>query len=66
MNGRFTEKAQKVLVLAREEAKRMGHQVVGTEHILLGLIQEGEGLAAKSVLAWKWRKSGFKSKRSWE
>ena len=50
MNGRFTEKAQKVLVLAREEAKRMGHKVVGTEHILLGLIQEGEGLAAKSLM----------------
>ncbi|MFZ3371708.1 MAG: Clp protease N-terminal domain-containing protein, partial [Desulfitobacteriaceae bacterium] len=50
MNGRFTEKAQKVLVLAGEEAKRMGHQVVGTEHILLGLIQEGEGLAAKSLV----------------
>jgi len=50
MNGRFTEKAQRVLVYAQEEAKRMGHQVVGTEHILLGLIREGEGIASKSLL----------------
>jgi ATP-dependent Clp protease ATP-binding subunit ClpC len=50
MNGRFTEKAQRVLVYAQEEAKRMGHQVVGTEHILLGLIREGEGIASKSLV----------------
>lgn len=51
MNRRFTEKAQKVLVLAQDEAKKMGHQVVGTEHLLLGLIQEGEGVAAKALIA---------------
>jgi ATP-dependent Clp protease ATP-binding subunit ClpC len=50
MNGRFTEKAQRVLVYAQEEAKRMGHQVVGTEHILLGLIRESEGIASKSLV----------------
>jgi ATP-dependent Clp protease ATP-binding subunit ClpC len=50
MNGRFTEKAQRVLVYAQEEAKRMGHKVVGTEHILLGLIREGEGIASKSLV----------------
>ncbi|HWQ88940.1 MAG TPA: ATP-dependent Clp protease ATP-binding subunit [Desulfitobacteriaceae bacterium] len=50
MNGRFTEKAQKVLVLARDEAKRMGHQVIGTEHILLGLLLEGDGIASKSLV----------------
>jgi ATPases with chaperone activity, ATP-binding subunit len=50
MNGRFTEKAQRVLVFAQEEAKRMGHKVVGTEHILLGLIREGEGIASKSLV----------------
>lgn len=49
VNHRFTEKARKVLVLAQEEAKKMGHQVVGTEHLLLGLIQEGEGIAAKAL-----------------
>lgn len=50
VNHRFTEKAQRVLVLAQEEAKKMGHQVVGTEHLLLGLIQEGEGIAAKALV----------------
>lgn len=49
MKGRFTERAEKVLTLAQGEAQKMGHQVVGTEHILLGLIQEGEGVAAKAL-----------------
>lgn len=49
MDGRFTERAQKVLILAKEQAKSMGHQVVGTEHMLLGLIQEGEGIGAKAL-----------------
>ena len=47
MFNRFTERAQRVLFLAQEEAVRMGHAVVGTEHILLGLIREGDGFAAK-------------------
>jgi ATP-dependent Clp protease ATP-binding subunit ClpC len=49
MLGRFTEKAQKVLMLAKEEAKNMRHPSVGTEHLLLGLIREGEGIAAKAL-----------------
>lgn len=49
MFGRFTERAQKVLALAQEEAVRLGHNNVGTEHILLGLVREGEGIAAKSL-----------------
>ncbi len=49
MFGRFTERAQKVLALAQEEAIRLGHNNVGTEHILLGLIREGEGIAAKAL-----------------
>jgi len=49
MLGRFTEKAQKVLMLAKEEAKNLRHPAVGTEHLLLGLIREGEGIAAKSL-----------------
>lgn len=49
MFGRFTERAQKVIVLSQEEARRLGHTVVGTEHILLGLIAEGEGVAAKAL-----------------
>ncbi|HWJ03162.1 MAG TPA: ATP-dependent Clp protease ATP-binding subunit [Verrucomicrobiae bacterium] len=49
MLGRFTEKAQKVLMLAKEEAKSLRHPAVGTEHLLLGLIREGEGIAAKAL-----------------
>lgn len=51
MFGRFTERAQKVLALAQEEAMRLGHNNIGTEHILLGLIREGEGIAAKALQA---------------
>ncbi|MBB5325920.1 ATP-dependent Clp protease ATP-binding subunit ClpC [Anoxybacillus tepidamans] len=51
MFGRFTERAQKVLALAQEEAVRLGHNNIGTEHILLGLIREGEGIAAKALMA---------------
>jgi len=46
---RFTERAQRVLVLAKEEAKKLGHSAVGTEHLLLGLIAEGQGVAAKAL-----------------
>ena len=49
MFGRFTERAQKVLALSQEEATRLGHNNIGTEHILLGLIREGEGIAAKAL-----------------
>lgn len=51
MFGRFTERAQKVLALSQEEAIRLGHNNIGTEHILLGLVREGEGIAAKALLA---------------
>ncbi|MGO0121766.1 ATP-dependent Clp protease ATP-binding subunit [Desulfothermobacter acidiphilus] len=47
MFGRFTRSAQKVLLLAQEEARSMNYPFVGTEHILLGLLREGEGVAAK-------------------
>ena len=47
MFERFTEKAIKVIMLAQEEARRLGHNFVGTEQILLGLIGEGTGIAAK-------------------
>ncbi|MBS4210512.1 ATP-dependent protease ATP-binding subunit ClpC [Bacillus sp. FJAT-50079] len=49
MFGRFTERAQKVLALSQEEAVRLGHSNIGTEHILLGLVREGEGIAAKAL-----------------
>ncbi|MBX6394402.1 MAG: ATP-dependent Clp protease ATP-binding subunit [Alicyclobacillaceae bacterium] len=51
MFGRFTERAQKVLALAHEEASRLGHSGIGTEHILLGLVREGEGIAAKALMS---------------
>src|SRR5919199_1577761 len=44
---RFTERARKVLTLAQEEARRLNHNYVGTEHLLLGLLDEGEGVATK-------------------
>ena len=45
--GRFTERARKVLSLAQEEAQRFKHNYLGTEHFLLGLVREGDGVAAK-------------------
>lgn len=49
MFGRFTERAQQVLVLAQEEAKRLSHNFIGTEHLLLGLVREGSGIAARAL-----------------
>ncbi|MBY0224124.1 ATP-dependent Clp protease ATP-binding subunit [Sporosarcina aquimarina] len=49
MFNRFTQRAQKVLQLAQEEAIRLKHESIGTEHILLGLIREGGGIAAKAL-----------------
>lgn len=46
MFNRFTERARKVIVFAKEEARRFNHDYIGTEHLLLGLIREGEGVAA--------------------
>src|SRR3989338_7748588 len=46
MFNKFTERARKVILLAKEEAKRFNHDYIGTEHILLGLVREGEGVAA--------------------
>ncbi|KXH80764.1 ATP-dependent protease ATP-binding subunit ClpC [Sporosarcina sp. HYO08] len=51
MFNRFTQRAQKVLQLAQEEAIRLKHESIGTEHILLGLIREGTGIAAKALEA---------------
>ncbi len=49
MFGRFTERAKKVMLLAEDEAKRLNHGYVGTEHLLLGLIREGQGVAARAL-----------------
>jgi len=47
--SRYTERAQRVIVLAQDEARRLNYDYVGTEHLLLGLIREGEGIAAKAL-----------------
>ncbi|WP_218059038.1 ATP-dependent Clp protease ATP-binding subunit [Orenia metallireducens] len=52
--SRFTDRSRKVMALSQEEAKRFNHNYIGTEHLLLGLIKEGEGIAAKALKA-----SGF-------
>lgn len=47
--GRFTERAQAAINLSKDAAKELGHGYVGTEHLLLGLLKEGEGVAAKTL-----------------
>jgi hypothetical protein len=49
MFERFTDRARRVIVLAQREARRLSHNYIGTEHILLGLVDEGEGVAAKAL-----------------
>ena len=49
MFERFTDRARRVVVLAQEEARALNHDYIGTEHILLGLIHEGEGIAARAL-----------------
>ncbi|MDD5748626.1 MAG: ATP-dependent Clp protease ATP-binding subunit, partial [Actinomycetota bacterium] len=53
MFQRFSDGARRVVVLAQEEARRLNHNYIGTEHLLLGLIQEGEGVAAKALEAFQ-------------
>src|ERR671927_1668803 len=50
MFERFTDRARRVVVLAQGEARQLGHNYIGTEHILLGLIREGEGVAAQVLV----------------
>ncbi len=49
MFERFTDRARRVVVLAQEEARLLNHNYIGTEHILLGLLNEGEGIAAQAL-----------------
>jgi ATP-dependent Clp protease ATP-binding subunit ClpC len=51
MFERFTDRARRVVVLAQDEARNLGHNYIGTEHLLLGLIDEGHGVAAKALEA---------------
>ena len=51
MFERYTDRARRVVVLAQEEARRLNHNYIGTEHMLLGLIHEGDGIAAKALVS---------------
>ncbi len=51
MFERFSDRARRVVVLAQEEARMLGHGYIGTEHLLLGLIHEGDGTAARALRA---------------
>src|SRR6478736_8373556 len=51
MFERFTDRARRVIVLAQEEARRLNHNYIGTEHLLLGLVHEGEGVAARALVS---------------
>jgi len=51
MFERFTDRARRVVVLAQEEARTLSHDYIGTEHLLLGLVDEGQGLAVKALEA---------------
>ena len=50
MFERFTDRAQRVVVLVQEEARMLNHNYLGTEHLLLGLVREGEGVAAQVLV----------------
>jgi len=50
MLERFTDRARQVVVLAQQEARALGHDYIGTEHILLGLVREGDGVAAQVLI----------------
>jgi ATP-dependent Clp protease ATP-binding subunit ClpA len=51
MFERFSDRARRVVVLAQDEARNLGHNYIGTEHILLGLIREGDGVGAQVLAA---------------
>ncbi len=51
MFERFTDQARRVLVLAQEEARLLGHDYIGTEHMLLGLVREGEGVGVQVLVS---------------
>jgi ATP-dependent Clp protease ATP-binding subunit ClpC len=55
---RYTDRARRVVVLAQEEARMLNHNYIGTEHILLGLIHEGEGVAAFPARSVCWLRCG--------
>ena len=62
ISDRCNEGAQKALALAQEAARDMGHNYVGSEHLLLGLINEGEGAAAKALAAFNITAQGVRER----
>ncbi len=52
MDGNFSDRLQDVIRLSREEALRLGHDYIGTEHLLLGIIREGQGVAVRILEIW--------------
>ena len=63
MHDKFTERVRKVIYLAREEAARLQHDYIGTEHLLLGVIREGEGIAATVLRRSRPRRRAYPSLR---
>ena len=57
MRNNFTSRVQKVIRYSKEEAMRLGHDYIGTEHLLLGILKEGEGIAIKILQNFKCRLS---------
>jgi ATPases with chaperone activity, ATP-binding subunit len=62
MMRNFTERAQRVVSLSEQEAKKMGHVAVGTEHLLLGLLEEGQGVAARTLLEFNVKSDSLRAK----
>jgi len=57
MEAKFSNRVKEVITLSREEALRLGHDYIGTEHLILGMIREGEGVAV-ALLKKAWRAAG--------
>lgn len=65
MNKRFDDRARRVLTLAEEEARTLGHHWLGTEHLLLGIIREGDGPAARALMAQQVNLGDVRARPSW-
>ena len=63
INERFTERAQRVIIIAQQEAASLSHNYVGTEHLLLGLVKEGKGMAAQVLKSMSGCFKGYRKDR---
>ena len=63
MFERFTDRARRVIVLAQEEARTLQHNYIGTEHLLLGLIREGEGAGLEGCVVGRYPQAGRRDDR---